>query len=159
MSPRAAWRLEAMGFEQVYDYEDGKRDWGSFGLPREGTKAQEPSGGDLARRDVPTCRLNDELEEVRRRVREAGWDTCMVVNEQGIVLGRLGRKALRSETPQAVEEAMTEGPSTVRPSIGGRAVLDRMRDNNLDSFVVTTADGKLVGVVLREEAEATLAYK
>jgi CBS domain-containing protein len=33
-----------------------------------------------------------------------------------------------------------------------------MRDNNLDSFVVTTADGKLVGVVLREEAEATLAY-
>src|SRR5712691_12170159 len=102
MSPRAAWRLEAMGFENVYDYENGKRDWGSFGLPREGTKAQEPSGGDLVREDVPTCRLEDELKEVRQRVRDAGWDTCMVVNEHGIVLGRLGRKALRAKTQQTV---------------------------------------------------------
>ena len=159
MSPRAAWRLEAMGFERVYDYEDGKRDWGSFGLPREGKKTQEPSGGDLAQRDVPTCLLEDDLRQVRERVRASGWETCMVVNEHGIVLGRLGRKALRADSDQTVEEAMTEGPSTVRPSIGGSALLKRMIDNGLTSFVVTTADGKLVGVVLREEAEKVLAQR
>ena len=31
MSPRAASRLESIGFEQVYDYTAGKVDWGSFG--------------------------------------------------------------------------------------------------------------------------------
>jgi len=54
---------------------------------------------------------------------------------------------------------MTEGPSTVRPSIGGSALLKRMTANRLTSFVVTTADGKLVGVVLREEAEKELAQR
>jgi CBS domain-containing protein len=142
-----------MGFERVYDYEDGKRDWGSSGLPREGTKAQEPSGGELARRDVPTCLLDADLREVRQRVRASEWETCIVVNEQGIVLGQLGRKALRADSDQTVEDAMTEGPSTVRPSIGAGALLERMTDNGLTSFVVTTADGKLVGVVLRDEAQ------
>jgi CBS domain-containing protein len=146
-----------MGFERIYDYEDGKRDWGSFGLPREGAKAQEPSGGDLARRDVPTCQLEDDLRKVRERVRGSGWETCMVVTEQGVVLGRLGRNALRASAAQTVEEAMTEGPSTVRPSIGRAALLKRMQDNGLTSFVITTADGKLVGVVLRDEAENVLA--
>jgi Mg/Co/Ni transporter MgtE len=148
-----------MGFDKVYDYEDGKRDWGSFGLPREGAKTQEPSGGDLARRNVPTCQLEDDLQQVRERMRALGWDTCMVVNEQLIVLGRLGRKALRADSEQTVEEAMTEGPSTVRPSIGGSALLQRMQESSLTSFVVTTADGGLVGVVLREEAERVLAQR
>ena len=146
-----------MGFEQVYDYEDGKRDWGSFGLPREGTKAAEPSGGELARRDVPTCTLDDDLADVRARVRRSEWDTCIVVTEEGIVLGRLGRKAIRGDDEQTVEQAMTEGPSTVRPSIGASALLKRMQENNLTSFLVTTADGKLVGLMLREETERRLA--
>jgi CBS domain-containing protein len=54
---------------------------------------------------------------------------------------------------------MTEGPSTVRPSIGVSALLKRMIDNRLTSFVVTTPDGKLVGAVLREEAENVLAQR
>src|SRR6266511_4403171 len=37
MSPRAAWRLESMGFAEVYDYVAGKADWGAAGLPLEGT--------------------------------------------------------------------------------------------------------------------------
>jgi len=118
-----------MGFEQVYEYEDGKRDWGSFGLPREGRLAEQPSGGDVARADVPTCLLSDDLSEVRRRVRESGWETCIVVNEDRVVLGRLGRKAIGSDDGESVEEAMTDGPSTVRPSIGLDALLKRMQSN------------------------------
>jgi predicted transcriptional regulator len=146
-----------MGFEQVYEYEDGKRDWGSFGLPREGTIAAQPSGADVARADVPTCLLSDDLSEVRRRrVRQSEWDTCVVVNDGGVVLGRLGRKAIGSDDDQSVEEAMTEGPSTVRPSIRLDMLLKRMQSKNLNSLLVTTPDGKLVGLVLRSQAEDRL---
>jgi Mg/Co/Ni transporter MgtE len=152
MSPRAAWRLEAMGFD-AYDYEDGKRDWGSFGLPRKGTLAEKPSAGDVARRDVPTCGLSDDLRHVRQRVRAAGWDTCFVVTEDRIVLGRIGRRALSASDDRTIEDAMSEGPSTVRPSIGIEALLERMDERNLTTFPVTTADGKLVGLVRRDDAE------
>jgi Mg/Co/Ni transporter MgtE len=108
---------------------------------------------------VPTCLLEADLREVRQHVRASGWETCLVVNEQGIVLGQLGRKALQADSDQTVEEAMMEGPSTVRPSIGAGALLERMTDKGLTSFVVTTSDGKLVGVVLRDEAQKVLAQR
>jgi CBS domain-containing protein len=142
-----------MGFEQVYDYKQGKRDWGSFGLPREGTITKEPSAGELARRDVPTCSLEDDLREVCERVRKSGWDTCFVVNEEHVVLGRLGRGAIGSGDARTVEEAMTEGPSTARPGIGASALLERMKKRNLTSFPVTTSDGRLVGLALRADVE------
>ena len=36
MSPRAACRLESLGFGEVYDYVAGKLDWMAAGLPTEG---------------------------------------------------------------------------------------------------------------------------
>jgi Mg/Co/Ni transporter MgtE len=87
------------------------------------------------------------------RVRVGGWDTCIVVNEQRVVLGRLGRRALAADTDESVEEAMTPGPSTVRPSIGVDALLERIRVRKLSSFLVTTPDGRLVSLVLREDIE------
>jgi hypothetical protein len=57
MSPRAAVRLETLGFTQVFDYAAGKADWTSTGLPTEGTLADQPRAGDIAQRDVPTCGL------------------------------------------------------------------------------------------------------
>jgi CBS domain-containing protein len=142
-----------MGFRSVFDYVAGKKDWGSYGLPHEGTNVPERTAGDVAHRDVPTCTLDDNLVEVRERVRAAAWDTCIVVNEQGVVLGRLGRRALAATAERSVEEVMTPGPSTVRPSIGGQALLERIRARNLTGFIVTTPDGRLVGLVLRRDLE------
>ena len=142
-----------MGFAKVYDYVAGKKSWGSFGLPREGTNVPERTAADAADRDVPTCALDEPLAAVRARVRASGWDTCIVVNDQRIVLGRLGRKAVASDSDESVEEAMSTGPSTVRPSIGTDALLERMRSRNLTSYLVTTPDGRLVGLVRRDELE------
>ena len=142
-----------MQFPSVYDYAAGKKSWGSYGLPREGTSVPERTAGDVAHRDVPTCALDEPLADVRERVRAAGWDTCIVVNDQRIVLGRLGRKAVGSDSDESVEEAMSPGPSTVRPSIGTAALLERMRPRNMTSYLVTTPDGRLVGLVRRDELE------
>jgi CBS domain-containing protein len=142
-----------MGFGKVYDYTAGKKSWGSYGLPHEGTNVPERSAGDVAHRDVPTCTLDDNLAEVRSGVRAAGWDTCIVVNEQRVVLGRLSRKAIASDSEESVAQSMTPGPSTVRPSIGADALLERMRTRNATSFLVTTPDGRLVGLALRSDLE------
>ena len=39
-SPRAAKRLDALGYENVYDYEEGKQDWIEAGLPTESGAAR-----------------------------------------------------------------------------------------------------------------------
>jgi Mg/Co/Ni transporter MgtE len=103
---------------------------------------------------VPTCGVGERLADVRERVRAAGWDTCVVVNEQRVVLGRLGHRALTSGADMSVDEAMTPGPRTVRPSIGTEALLERMRPQHLTSFLITTPDGRLVGLVRRAELES-----
>jgi CBS domain-containing protein len=142
-----------MGFPRVNDYVAGKKDWGSWGLPHEGTNVPDRLAGDVAHREVPICALAERLADVQKRVRAAGWDTCIVVNERRVVLGRLGRKTLSTTAEASVEQAMTPGPSTVRPSIGVEDLLERMRERNLTSYLVSTPDGRLVGLVRRSELE------
>ena len=150
MSPRAAWRLETLGFTAVYDFAAGKAAWLAAGLPIEGTDSAIPRAGKHAHRDVPTCTLDEPLQTVRERVRATGWDTCIVINQQRIVLGRLGRSALAGDDPQTVEQAMSAGPSTIRPDTPLIATIERLRDQNLTSTLVTTLEGELVGLLLAE---------
>src|SRR5919198_2403345 len=156
MSPRAAWRLESIGFTQVHDYVAGKADWGSAGLPLEGTRGSDTRVGPYLRRDVPTCRLHEQLGQARERVRAAGWDTCFVVNGARVVLGRLGRAALADDHEVSLEQAMSAGPSTVRPSLELDRAVERMRTQNLSTLPVTTSEGRLLGLLERDTAEQTL---
>lgn len=156
MSPRAAWRLESIGFTRVHDYVAGKADWGSFGLPLEGQRHSGTRVGAHLRAGVPTCAPGEPLQEVRARVRAAGEETCLVVNERRVVLGRLVRAALARDDDVTVEEAMTAGPSTVRPSLDLAAAVERMRAQNLTSLPVTRSDGVLLGLIRRDDAERAL---
>ena len=96
------------------------------------------------------------MTEVRGPVHAAGWDTCFVTNEHGVVLGRLDRAALAADKDVSVEEAMTLGPSTVRPSYELEAAVERMHKRNLTTLPVTRSDGVLVGVLRRDDAERAL---
>jgi len=157
MSPRVAWRLESIGFEQVYDYIAGKADWGSFGLPLEGLEGSGTRVGAYVRTDVPNCRLDDRLQEVCARLDESGWDTCFVLNEERVVLGRIGRRAIRDRVDVTAEDAMTPGPSTIRPSARLRDTVERMQRQKLTNLPATTPAGRLVGLLIREDAEQALA--
>ena len=153
MSPRAAWRLEVIGFEKVYDYVPGKADWFARGLPREGKLASVPTIEDAARRDVPTCAPAEKVENVRDRVRAAGWDACVVVNKERIVLGLLREKELSLDPETTVEEVMRNGPTTFRPNEPVVKMAKRMGERGARTVLVTSSDGRLVGLLYREDAE------
>jgi CBS domain-containing protein len=153
MSPRAAWRLEGLGFERVYDYVPGKADWFASGLPMEGKMALSPTIGDAARRDVPTCAPVERIGVVRERVRKMGWDRCVVVNKERVVLGLLREKELSSNTKAPVEEAMRNGPATFRPNEPVGKMAKRMQDREATAVLVTTSDGRLVGLLYGKDAE------
>jgi CBS domain-containing protein len=153
MSSRAASRLEVLGFSPVYDYVGGKADWGSFGLPLEGENDSRTRVGSLARADVPTCRPGDLISTAADRVAAGDWDVCVVTTERNVVVGLLGRQALRSGESVAAERVMTEGPSTIRPSARLGAIGLRMHEQQLAHFVVTRSDGVFIGVLRREDVE------
>jgi CBS domain-containing protein len=137
----------------VFDYVAGKVDWQASGLPTEGKRSGVLRVGERVRRDVPTCRSTDRLGEVAKRVRAAGWDGCVVVNEERVVLGLLQGQALDGDPQQLVEEVMEPGPSTFRPDVTFEEMTAYMQQRQLDSVLITTADGKLVGILQRTAAE------
>ncbi len=151
MSPRAAWRLETLGFTKVFEYAAGKSDWGAYGLPLEGKVTAVPHIAEIARTDVPRCRVGERVREAKERAK--GWGTCFVVNEKGIVLGRLHGGELGGDPEALVEDVMRPGPSTFRPNVSVSEMLDYMNDNHLDTAPVTRSDGELIGLVLRADAE------
>ena|SRR5919106_1860042 len=151
-SPRAASWLECLGFARVYDYVAGKADWGSFGLPLEGAADSSTRVGSVARADAPTCRPKELVSDVAERVAD-DWGVCVVTNENDVVLGLVGRHALRSKKRVRAEDAMSLGPSTIRPSARRGAILQRIRDQGLTRIVVTHSDGVLVGALRREDLE------
>jgi Mg/Co/Ni transporter MgtE len=94
---------------------------------------------------------------VCERLEETGWDTCFVIDKRHVVLGRLGRRAILGREDVTAEQAMTLGPSTIRPSARLREVVERMQRQKLTSLPLTTSDGRLVGLLLREDAERAVA--
>jgi Mg/Co/Ni transporter MgtE len=123
------------------------------GLPLEGANGSETRAGAHMRTDVPVCRLEDRLREICDRLDADSWDTCFVVDERGVVLGRVGRRAIRHREDVAAEEAMTLGPSTIRPSARLRDAVGRMHKQDLTNLPVTASDGRLVGLLTRRDAE------
>ncbi|CAN5134823.1 MAG: hypothetical protein ACR2M2_04950 [Gaiellaceae bacterium] len=156
MSARAAWRLEQLGFEQVFDYVASKVDWFACGMPREGNAADVPWAGDLARHDVPTCVPEDALGKLGDRVRESGYDFCVVVNDERIVLGLLRGDALGKDPEASADEVMELGPKTIPPSKPLEELLESSSSQGVKHWVVTTSHGALLGALDRAEAERAL---
>lgn len=139
MSPRAAWRLEQLGFGRSVDYVAGKMDWLAFDMPWEGSAHLVASELD---REVPTCTVGEKVGEVRDRLPAARL--CVVVFDDGIVAGALDPELLRADG--LVEQHMRESPPTVRPSEEVVPLAERMRRKHVAQVIVTRSDGRFVGV-------------
>ena len=142
MSPRAACRLERLGFE-VYDYVLSKVDWLAAGLPTERAEPAAPRVSLVLETNVATCAPTARVKELRAASDAREW---VVVTEEGVVLGRL---RLDGDTGGNVtaEEVMHPGPTTVRAHEDLAKTWERMAARNVKSILVTTPEGVLLGTV------------
>src|SRR5438105_13462088 len=108
MSPRAAWRLERLGFDPVYDYTAGKVDGIAAGWPTERATGGERRALEAADRDPPTCAPTARAGDL-----PPTGPSAIVVNDAGVVLGRVDTTAAAAEPDATAEEIMQPGPATV----------------------------------------------
>lgn len=153
MSPRAAWRLEAFGYTNVYDYTGGKADWLAAGLPTEGQLQHPPRVAETMDPGVPTCTPHQRVGDVVARLDRTGSAICVVVNDHRVVQGRLRRDRLDSADDRPVEQVMEPGPATIRADAPLAETRERMRNRNVQSLIVSTPEATLLGVVLAEPTQ------
>src|SRR4029077_15830730 len=124
----------------------GKADWGSFGLPLEGKADSSTRVGSIARAGAPRCLPDELVSAVAERVGDE-WQICVVTDDEGIVLGLLGRQALCSGEKVRAEGALSLRPCAISARARRDATAQRMRDQDLSRIVVTHPDGVLTGVL------------
>lgn len=159
LSPRAAARLEQLGFRQVYDYVPGKADWLAAGLPREGELASRPLSGDVADRDVPVCTVDQSLDEALARLDETGRRVCVVTDAEQVVIGLLRHEDAAARTEGVVEDVLQPGPTTVRADQPLLPLLERMARSGTAAVPVTDPEGHLLGLLEREAVERVVARR
>jgi rhodanese-related sulfurtransferase len=147
LSSRGAALLELAGFE-AYDYTGSKVEWLACGLPSEGSKRPEDRAGALADPAVATCGPDTPCREALAD----GSALVVVVDDDQVVLGTLRAEAAPLDVP--ARTAMAPGPPTVRPSIDRWELAESMDRQAEDHILVTTLDGRLIGLVTRERLGA-----
>jgi predicted transcriptional regulator len=90
------------------------------------------------------------MTEVQQRA--SGWNACVVVNDERVVLGLLRAQELERGGHDVVDRVMRPGPSTFRPHVPIDELAHFMVHHELQSSPITTSDGRLVGLLLREDA-------
>lgn len=154
LSARLAARLVAEKFTQVYEYAASLADWKAHGLPIEGQEAGIPRSGGLARRDFPTCRPGERLRDVAKRLGE--HSLCAVVDDAGILLGRLQRNDIEHSADDVASDVMHPGPSTFRPDVRASTMVEWFGKRDVDAFIITTPDGRPFGLLYRVDVEREL---
>ena len=113
-----------------------------------------PTAGSLARDDVVTCRLHDSLVAVRGQIESSAYGFALVTTEDGILLGRLRMSVVRDASSEdTAETTMEPGPSTVRADTLAADLAGRLATRKLRTAIVSTPEGRLIGVVKRRDLE------
>src|SRR4051794_7125002 len=151
MSPRAACRLDTLGFPHVYDYMPGKGDWLPRGMPREGAGAAGRRAAGFFWQGGVAGTLDERVGEVRQRVAASPFGFAFVVSDGAVLLGRLRKAALGAEPGVTTEAVMEPGPSTVRADLPPVRLRERLERDQLTTAVISDPDGRLLGVVRRAD--------
>jgi rhodanese-related sulfurtransferase/CBS domain-containing protein len=149
LSPRAACRLEQLGFDPVYDYVAGKAAWLADGLASEGLVRDDERAGAAARTDVPTVGAEATLGDAAALIGD--WELVVVIGADDVVVGVVRAEATGGPSDTEVAAVMQTAPSTVRPSITVRELAKNMDQDGRQHLLVTTLGGRLIGLVRRED--------
>ena len=72
------------------------------------------------------------------------------------MLGRVRADHLDGDSQRPVEEVMELGPTTTRSDTMLDSILERLNARNVESILVATSDGRLVGTLYQSDAERRL---
>jgi Mg/Co/Ni transporter MgtE len=136
----------------------GKVDWLAHALPVEGERAVAATAGRVARDDCVRCGPDDPASQVLPQVERSIYPFGLVVTGSGRLLGRVRASDLRSAPPDTpVNQIMELAPATNRPHRAARDVAKRLADRDLRWTIITTPEGRLLGVASREDLERLAA--
>lgn len=158
LSARAAWRLESMGFQEVYRYTPGKADWLAAGWQTEGTQAKKTRIRQMINKEVPTCSLRERFEDVKSR-RRPNQDLCVVINDRNIVLGVIQGETWDASSQSRVADVMQPGPRTLRPDLDPKDAQRMLRHYDSPVAIVTTSDGELLGIIRIAQKKSQKTHK
>ncbi len=158
MSPRAAARLETLGFDKVYDYVPGKSDWLAAGLPTVRESAGPPIAIDALRAGDTVGHVGERLGDAAGRVRAEGKDELIVVDDRHVVLGRIRGAVLDGDPDAPIEDVMRQGPATIRPDTPLEDVVASLGAAGVANTLVTDPDGRFIGTVYLEDARSRLGH-
>jgi CBS domain-containing protein len=131
----------------------GKVDWLAHNLPVEGDRPDAPIAGRAMRDDAVLSRPNDRIAAVRDRVKRSPYPFALVTSEDGTLLGRAPLSALDADSDRPVFDVAEPGPKTFRPHVSAETVVGVLADKGLRWAIVTTPEGRLLGVASREDLQ------
>ena len=127
----------------------------------EGRTAGRRRAIDACRTDIPTCGPGERLGVVRERVEAAGQRVCIVVNDDGVVFGRLRGKAWEGDDAAPVEQVMALAPKTIRPDVFLHEIGPQMHEGRFATVILTSygshQGGRFLGLLHRDDVDRTLA--
>ena len=142
-----------LGFTEVYDYVPGKVDWLAHGLPVEGERPEAPIAGRAMRDDVVLCRPGDLVGHVLELIERSPYPFALVLSDDRTLLGRAPASALDPASDRPVWDVAEPGPKTFRPHAAAEKVAGVLIDKELRWAIITTPEGRFLGVASREDLE------
>jgi len=141
----------------VYDYMPGKVDWLAHNLEVEGDRADAPTLGRVMRDDVVRCAPADPATAVLKLIKGSPYPFAVMISADGCVLGRVPASALDPPSETPVWDVAEPGPKTFRPHHSAENVARQLADKDLRWAIVTTPEGRLLGVASRSDLERAAA--
>ena len=131
-------------------YKPGKADWLAHGLAVEKSSGEPRMVIDRMEGNIPTCHGNDSAAEIKIRAENAGFKWCPVINEEGVLLGVVREKMWQGDPTVRAAAIMDFAPTTIRPSYPVDDAVELLLKKNHEFILVTSSDGKLLGVFRHE---------
>jgi CBS domain-containing protein len=132
-------------------------DWLAHNLEVEGERAGAVTVGRVMRDDVVRCAPTDRASAVLASINASPYPFAVVTSADGTVLGRLPASALDPASENPVWDVAEPGPKTFRPHHSLENVAGHLAERNLRWAIVTTPEGRLLGVASRDDLERATA--
>ena len=128
----------------------GKVDWLAHNLPVEGERPDAPIAGRVMRDDAVLCRPTDRIADVREAIERSPYPFALITSDDRTLVGRAPSSALDPASDRPVWDIAEPGPKTFRPHVSAGKVAGILADKGLRWAIVTTPEGRVLGVASRE---------